>query len=244
MHNSHQQPGLKFWRERAATSNARKRHSSRMMRGQAFSRTESHDPSQPYCDSPVVVGQRARASAFGPSIETSAFRPCRKCEKCRTFRRLQWRDRIAVEIAKAPRSWFVTLTFDPVHLAGVLIEARKLRQLRDISEDASVARAAWTHGDLYLKRLRKTTSLRMRYVAIFERGEETDRPHFHMCLHEVDGPITKRTIENQWRSNVHCRLVQGGSERAAGYLTKYLVKDATVRPYASQRYGSLPPPRA
>lgn len=189
-----------------------------------------------YCDAPVSVYRHQRGSKGNPSLEIAIKVPCRKCARCMRFRRLTWRDRCAVEIAQAPRSWFVTLTFDAMHLAGVLMEAHKLPARRTLPQ--RVEAAAYRHVQLYFKRLRKA-GYKFRYLAVMERGSINEREHFHFVLHEIDKPIPKRVLENEWRSFVHARLVReaGGVMRAAGYLTKYLTKSDGARPRASARYG-------
>lgn len=197
-----------------------------------------------YCDSPVRIERSIRSGARfmegqswhgRPGVEVTMDVPCRKCEKCRQLRRLRWRDRAQSEIAAAPRTWFVTLTFDPEHLAGIHVEAQRERGEWDVKVDT----AAYRHVQKYLKRLRKAANTRFRYLAVYERGEKTGRAHYHLLLHEIAGqrPILKRTLEGQWRSHVHARLVAGDGCRQAVYLTAYATKSALSRPRASNRYG-------
>jgi len=146
---------------------------------------------------------------------------------------MAWRERALVEMERAVRTWFVTLTFSPEHLAGILQEAALLT--RPESHDGRVETAAYRHVQRYFKRLRKD-GCRFRYLAVYERGEETGRSHYHLFVHEV-APITKRHLERRWRSNVHARLVADDASGKASYLTKYATKSLDVKPRASSRYG-------
>ncbi|ASJ79150.1 replication protein [Ruegeria phage vB_RpoMi-V15] len=197
----------------------------------------------PFCDAPVKVFMAARGSnspLYGSErpVEVSLLAPCRKCSKCMRVRRTRWFNRALAECkathAQGKRTWSVTLTFDPVHLAGVLGEARGLP---GHDWQARIERAAYGHVQKYYKRLRKALSCKLRYMGVAEYGEETGRLHFHVLIHEVNKPITKRTIEKLWRSNVHARLVRN-PDRQAGYIVKYLTKDASSRMRASRYYGS------
>lgn len=166
--------------------------------------------------------------------------PCRRCAKCLQYRQMKWRQRAMAELARAPRTWWITLTFSPTHLAGVLAAAASSD--KDTLE-RRIDDAAYRHVQRYLKRLRRAYKRKLRYLAVFERGERTGRAHYHMLLHEVDGPILKQWIETQWPSQVRARLVATGKFGVAGYVTKYATKGLAVRVRASARYGRLPPSR-
>ncbi len=203
---------------------------------------------EPYCDNPVTVDRRITSRLtndgikFGglklldplKSLEVSIQVPCRRCDKCLQFRQMQWRERALIEIEKANRTWWVTLTLSPTHLAGILLEARS-------DSDKHVEAAAYNHVQRYFKRLRKLGA-EFRYLAVFERGRKTGRQHYHLFLHETGTrPVVKLLIEAQWRSNVHARLVGGMEARGrATYITKYATKSFAIRPRASLDYGKNP----
>lgn len=170
--------------------------------------------------------------------------PCRKCETCLDIRRRFWRNRCLAEIefteSQRRRSWFLTLTIAPVHLAGMLSEAGP--------DPAKLPGVVHKHVVRYVKRLRKGGARykgdtkwpkeRFRYVAIFERGDETDRPHVHMFVHEMGPrPIGNRHLKAAWRSHVDCDLVDASRPGVARYVTEYIGKTLGARPYASLRYG-------
>lgn len=206
-----------------------------------------HAPGKPFCDDPVAVELQKPGKDAGPPVAISLWGPCRKCEKCLLFRQLKWRERAMAELmqtaARGNRSWWVTLTFSPVHLAGILAEATAASGGQSIT---AVDRAAYAHVQRFMKRVRKAGKCRFRYLAVFERGEEKGRAHYHLLLHEQGRvPILKRVLESQWHgfagSFIHARLVhlESGPEGLASYVTKYATKSAEVRLRASQHYGRL-----
>lgn len=202
------------------------------LRGGAVSHTTYQGTWLPWCDNPVQVVVERRSGFGERGLEATMKVPCRRCDRCLLFRQLTWRDRAAAEVALSKRTWFLTLTFSPVHLAGILAEARS-------QDPARIERAAYRHVQLYLKRVRKAVPrAKVRYLAIYERGAETGRSHYHLLIHEVgERPISKRVLEEQWRSHVHARLVDAASPGAASYVTKYLTKSVGTRPRASDDYG-------
>ncbi len=193
----------------------------------------------PYCDTPVELFRRITSREAVDELhamEVSALVPCRRCTKCLQWRQMKWRERAIFEILRSNRTWFITLTFAPIHLAGILVAAKG-------SEPKEVEAAAYPHVQRFIKRLRKHGH-EFRYLAIYERGEVTGRSHYHLFLHEIGAkPVHKTDIERQWRSYTHVRLVRGEeSGGAASYLTKYATKHFDIRPRASARYGKLPSP--
>lgn len=188
-------------------------------------------PWVPHCDTPRKV-YRAHTRMRGlRSVEVSMDVPCRKCAKCKRFRQMKWRERALHEIAQANRTWALTLTFSPVHMAGVLTSAKS-------PAAKHVERRAYADVQRYFKRLRRSAD-RFRYLAVFERGEVSGRMHYHVLLHEIGRfPVQKVLLENKWPSFVHARLVVGvAGQVSASYITKYATKDLSVPPRASSGYG-------
>ena len=228
---------LRLKAEKPADAATRKMASRMAMRGQALSGYQFHNAQKPYCDEPVAIRRAVRAGGLHRSIEVSMFGPCRKCEKCLLFRKMKWRERALHELdhtwSQNRRTWMLALTFSPTHLAGVIMEAQKLRGPGDLVE-----RAAYRHVQLYFKRLRKAGA-RFRYLAIFERGGESGRPHYHAFIHESGPrPILHQMLDSQWRSFANPKLIR--SQDAVGkasYITTYATKSFDIRPRASVGYG-------
>lgn len=197
-------------------------------------------PWVPHCDSPVRIERVERGYPGQRPVGYEMWVPCRRCQKCLQIKSFLWSDRAQLEIALSPRTWMVTLTFAPHHLAGILIEARKLTDdwCDPRQKVKAIERAAYAHVARYFKRVRKRTGLRFRYMATAEYGEESGRLHYHVLVHELEGPLTQRVLDACWRSHTHVRLVRDGY-RAARYVAKYLTKDAASRMRASLFYGTV-----
>ncbi len=202
------------------------------------------DLRKPFCDSPVPVAFSKKGKDAGAPVEINMFGPCRKCARCLQFRQMKWRQRAITEIVRTHnagrRSWWITLTFSPQHLAGIIAEAKVASG--GWADIADIDRAAYRHVQGYLDRLRKASKTAFRYLAVYERGEESGRSHYHLLLHEVGPrPVLKRTIEDRWRSHVHARLVHvtGRTSGLATYITKYATKTVEIRPRASLHYGRI-----
>lgn len=213
------------------------------VKGAQASPTEVVLNNDPFCDKPVLVHRYERASSREKSIAVTMHAPCRRCAKCRQFRQMRWRERCVNELLLAVRSWWVTLTLSPSMLRSVEAEAmRMFAKKPSLTMTQCIERCAYQDVNLYFKRLRHHIGGRFRAVVVFELGEKTGRPHWHLFLHEVDRPIVKSLIEREWRGIVHARLVNldNGPQGVATYLTKYLTKSLDHRPRASRHYGYGP----
>lgn len=102
---------------------------------------------------------------LNPYIQGSAAYDCGQCLPCRTKRRRLWSHRLMLEALDHPASAFVTLTYSAENLP----EGGSLVPL-DLQ--------------LFLKRFRETISpQRVRFYAVGEYGDESDRPHYHIALY-------------------------------------------------------------
>lgn len=220
--------------DRATRSFARKI----ALRGGQISRSEFVAPWKPACDRPATVGRRIRAGGLDRSIEVQALVPCRKCERCLQIRQCQWKDRALIEIERSKRTWFLTLTFNDIHLAGC-----KAKATQEVGADPTerLEKACYRDVQKYLKRLRaKFSGLKFRYLAVFELGEKTGRPHYHLLIHEVgQRPVSQRELDNDWPSFINARLVAKAADGAAVYVTKYATKSVIFRIRASGAYGKM-----
>lgn len=199
---------------------------------------------KPFCDNPRPLRIAKPGRDAGAPVEVNMWGPCRRCARCLLFRQMKWRERAIAEIQACHnagrRTWWITLTISPVHMAGILAEA----VVRDgVKDTRSIDRAAYPHVQRYLDRVRKAAKTRFRYLAIHERGEENGRSHYHLLLHECGPrPVLKATLDSLWPSFVHARLVDMDrrGNGLATYITKYATKDFEVRPRASSFYGRGP----
>nr|QXN72828.1 MAG: replication initiator protein [Microvirus sp.] len=183
--------------------------------------------------------------AVGPGLGRSLFIDlkvrCRGCERCRHARRAMWFHRALAETMSAKRSWFGTLTLRPEeqYRFKCLALGRNpcLEELDERQQLTLINVGIYREIQKYLKRLRKDSGAKFRYLLVCE-AHKSGLPHYHILLHEVtDTPVTKRTLDQQWKLGyTKWRLVEE-QVKAAGYVCKYLFKSDTPRPYASLHYG-------
>lgn len=221
------------------------------------------------CTDPVLRIVRARppAKARGARIIVGPGRPkpltveltvrCRKCDKCRMMRKLDWAARARVEYQTAARTWLGTLTLSPASHAIMLSRARVAAHKRGLDLDllAYGEQFVRLHNEcskeitLAIKRMRaRYPQAPFRYMAVAEQ-HKSGLPHYHLLIHEQnpDGPLkyvhlagdAARQIEPMWTWGfTKFNLVH--DEKGATYSAKYLSKSTAARVRASIDYG-LPP---
>lgn len=145
---------------------------------------------------------------------------CGQCLPCRVNKRREWTHRIMLEAAERSDNAFVTVTYDEQHLP----EGNGLRP-RDLS--------------LFLKRFRRALHpLKIRYFAVGEYGEQTQRPHYHLAVFGYPPcskggtnpnrggyccPICERVQRDWAMGNIYnAELTQQSAAYIAGYVTKKL----------------------
>lgn len=175
---------------------------------------------------------------------------CRQCESCLRARARHWALRAKSEIDAVARTWFGTLTLRPDRQNYYLNLARAsyARSGDDLDRQPEEvifrerAAAIGLEVTRYLKRVRKNSGARLRYVLVFEAHKSGD-PHLHMLVHEVGGVVTYRHLSDAWTEGfTKWKLADTGASR---YVTKYLSKSMLARVRASVRYGesaSVPRP--
>lgn len=188
-----------------------------------------------YCLSPVgaELHTRTGSSAVNRSGKdrgrwTDLLLPCRKCEGCRNHQAATVRHRAETEMARASRTWLLTLTMAPEghsHYGGLNCQP---------GEDVR----AWTRQlQLYWKRVRKNSRAPMRYLWVLER-HKSGLLHAHALLHEYGVAIRERIIEGAWTLGfTKSSLVSDSHSRVARYVVKYMTKELTAC-RASVRYGA------
>lgn len=210
---------------------------------------------KPYCDNPVPVVLRSSPRSDLRTVEAGLTAPCRKCEKCRLFRCMRWRQRIFNEIALCDdagrRTWFCTLTFSQLHLTGIHLSGVKRASVRGVPVSEAVEWTAFREVQKFMKVLRRRLGVRasFRYVCVPEYGELHGRLHYHVLIHETSGVILYRDICECWRSGfAQAKLVECESTRGmsgvASYVSKYIAKALSHRVRASGGYGASDTPEA
>ena len=173
---------------------------------------------------------------------------CRKCKACLQHRARLWSARACDELRMARRSWFGTLTYAPgghvVRLAQARRWCAKYRQedfdgLGEAERFRILVKQYQPDVTKFLKRVRRNSRSTLRYLLVAE-AHKSGYPHFHLLVHELDTPVTKRVLEAAWTDGFsQFRLVQNVLDAApAWYVCKYLTKSALTRVRASLRYGT------
>lgn len=181
-----------------------------------------------------------------PALQRVLLR-CRACEACRQYRKRIWSARAVDEVMMSDRTWFGTLTMRPaVHQRCLALARRRCKVRRSEDFDAlepaerykQVIAIANREITLFLKRVRKNSKAKVRYLLVNEQ-HKSGLPHWHILLHEVDGVrVPKNLLEAQWLAGYsHWRLVDHADPKQAFYACKYLAKDLLNRVRASFGYG-------
>lgn len=186
----------------------------------------------------IIPGTPSVRTAWGGKYECASpvphpvyyeqFVRCRKCWPCQKQKRAMWVARMHAENRMCPRSWFVTLTYRNVKYYG------------------------YPEVQKWLKRVRKTTGYRFKYICTTEfesSGERDYHPHHHLIIY---GPIDlqKRHLRSEWdQGTTHARLTDSPDIRDVNgrpigdpfwYVAKYVIK-GTERVRASSGLGNPEP---
>jgi len=142
-----------------------------------------------------------------PYMAVSGPVSCGQCMPCRFNRRRLWTHRLMLESLTHKENCFVTLTYNNDH------------HPIDGSLDPR-------HLQLWIKRLRKRLHpTRVRYYAVGEYGDDTQRPHYHLALFGV-GYGCKQALEETWEKGFVMvgDLNFKSAQYIAGYVTKKMTK--------------------
>lgn len=190
---------------------------------------------------------RRSAPSFDPAKQMSAYLSvrCRRCETCNAAKSKIWAHRAKAEMQVSRRTWFVTLTVHPGHRFNMQMRAQqRIREHLDKLDPDDQFRALVSqlgpHCGRWLKRLRKASGCRFRYLLVMEPHED-GFPHVHALLHEVEGSLTERGIRRAWwLSKIsQAKLVDQFDKKVAWYVCKYIAKHPQTRIRASLRYGQV-----
>lgn len=137
--------------------------------------------------------------------------PCGKCLDCLNRRRNDWVHRLKEEDKDSEISYFLTLTYNNENLP-----------LQET--DWGFMPVLYPYDlEKYWKRVRKAEKGKtIKYYAVGEYGEETDRPHYHAIVFNASA----ETLEKSWNRDkepmgfVTCDNVEVASIR---YVTKYMI---------------------
>lgn len=182
-----------------------------------------------------------------PTMTVELEVPCRSCEACLRARARLWSSRAVVETRIWPRTWFGTLTLHPDVAFRTKMQAQVTARDRAVALEgesfnkqfAAHVSAIGPEVGKFLKRVRKNTGARVRYLLVAE-AHKSGVPHFHMLVHqcETEHLVRYDDLKSQWRLGFsQWKLTD---HRSASYVCKYLSKSLGARVRASQAYGTAP----
>jgi hypothetical protein len=181
--------------------------------------------------------------------------PCGKCIPCKKKRRADWTLRLEHEYQGSDSAYFITLTYDEIHVPkvnyqGIQTEVLtlKVKHLQNYIKRLRNSHVLYVSRELGITKSEvKNVSKPIRYYAIGEYGTKTHRPHYHILLFNYDIANTQAII-SQWKNtdtnipfgHVDIGYVSGAS---INYVTKYMFKDFNrkkdirVRPFTLMSKG-------
>lgn len=152
--------------------------------------------------------------------------PCGHCPECLKARKYAWLGRCLAECECHKYNYFVTLTYDDIHL----VAEPKKEEVQN-----------------FINRLRKW--IKLRYLAVGEKGDLNDRAHYHLILF-CDEPLEdlkllKRGLNPLYRSEIleHCWDHKGyvsvgfASGPSVAYSLGYLVQKEKKTCFKLQSQG-------
>lgn len=114
----------------------------------------------------------------GKSVRDRVIVPCNSCMNCLENRRADWSFRLFQEMKISSSAYFITMTYEDSKLPSI----------------DGVPTLVKKDTQLFMKRLRKEhakiSSDSLRYYLVGEYGSKNKRPHYHMCLFNLDRRVT------------------------------------------------------
>lgn len=160
-----------------------------------------------------------------PFIKEGMPFPCGQCMPCRLQKRRHWTHRILLEAAEYKQSSFITLTYSDETMPR-LGDGRGTLLPKDLQD--------------WLKRIRRRIEpVQVRFFAVGEYGNKTQRPHYHVALfnyppcwrlggsHFTNGKCCPNcdVILDTWKlGHVHSGRI---SVKSAAYIANYTTKKMT-----------------
>lgn len=169
------------------------------------------------CISPLVIKNPSK-DGFMRNLQPYLTVPCGKCFACLTNMRNQWIFRLKQELNACHTSaYFVTLTYDDPHQPFTSFSADGVSEVTLDKE--RVKRFLHDFRDA-----RSQRPMKLRYFLVGEYGDDSGRPHYHMCLFNYQG-------DNVMLHDEMCKYWSEGGIQVLyltgaliGYITKYMLK--------------------
>lgn len=148
--------------------------------------------------------------------------PCGKCVRCLRRRRNGWAFRLKTESKRSTSAAFITFTYETPPLTE---DNRQTLDKRDFP--------------LFMKRLRKRTSNKIKYYQCGEYGTNTYRPHHHAIMFNLPNNwlADPLPIFEAWQKG-HVYVAECNMETIK-YVTKYMDKGKTVTDLIDETTGEI-----
>lgn len=164
---------------------------------------------------------------------------CGQCIPCRINKRREWVGRLSLEAGLYSDNAFVTLTYDDQHLPTTVGPP--------LPGDTYRPTLVSKHLQEFLKRFRKKVAneyqREIRFYAVGEYGDDTERPHFHLAVFNYPSCLWGQTrpkenccincdmVRKTWgMGNVYLGTLEDTSMNyIAGYVLKKLTNKHDIR---------------
>ena len=167
--------------------------------------------------------------------------PCRQCIGCRLEYSREWANRGYLESKLWDQNWFATLTYDEEHIPykDEVVTSNEITFTDDGSWNGTLNPK---HLTQFLKNLRQIMKREydednIRFMACGEYGGETERPHYHIILFNLNLPVEdlynprlinhevyyqSHIIERAWGKGI-CNISEATWNTIA-YTARYITK--------------------
>lgn len=169
------------------------------------------------CFTPVTV-KRDREDWMDDVAGThNRIVPCGKCPECLHRRSEAWAFRLYQEMKISSSAKFITLTYDENNVPYIVDkETGELTRTLNKSDFQK-----------FMKKFRKLNFNKLKYYTCGEYGDQTDRPHYHSVLFNMDTRAEKKLQETWKKGQIKVDPVNMARIR---YVTKYITKRSYFKP--------------
>lgn len=200
------------------------------------------------CTSPITI---RLVNPVTHELETREI-PCGKCLHCKTTRVSEWVTRMTLQSMYSGYTYFITLTYDSSILERKFQTDKELMFECHLTYHNINKYNKWQlaplvlckrHTQLFWKRFRKNTGIKIQYYLVGEYGHNYGRPHYHAVVWS-DEPITAEQFRDAWQyGSVDVQDIKSNSKKtglnemtAYRYVCKYLYKDFDFNKIPTLKY--------